>query len=369
MGVKKLFILDKPVRAGDAPSVIIGDLSGLTRPKINELMAYTWRIDLKGSKQCTCLRTLKVSLRFSDNNLFSVREIRPSKNEVEEKATLTFTLIPNVIQATLPVTDDKFTGRITPEGAEWVYKNIHLPEALSQSIIGGLIVEFYDRADGKRIKIGMRVEPDFGKKCITGWKSVPNQPVIECQTVMDHCSDIIPFNPIYGCPSPTAPNKERVQEYEWVVDEGILEKAPGIRAVALRTETLSILFKEIQRSLSEEQYRKIMRNIGKKTGANFINNLKDYLKRKPTLKEVSDYDSEAGLGRYIFHNAQELQKIEVKNSFIGYGYELQSKQPVCDWFVGYFEGILEQLNNQRFSVTEEECIAKGDPSCIFNVIT
>lgn len=364
-----MFLLDEPIRFGDAPSVILADLSGWARPRIDKPIAYKWRIDLKGSKQCTCLRELKVSLKFSDNSLVTTREIKPSRSEVEEKATLTFSIIPNFIQATLPVTDNKFIGRITPEGAEWIYKDIDLPEALSQSIIGGIVVEFFERADGKKVKIGMRVEPDFCKKSITGWKSVPNQPIIEYQNVMEHCSDIIPYNPIYGPSSYDSPDEERIQEYEWVIDEGILKKMPGIRNVALRAETLAILFKEIQKSLPEERYREVMRAIGKKTGENFIANLENRLKRKLTLKEVSDYDSAAGMGRYIFHDTQELHKIELKNSFIAYGYGMQSKQPVCDWFAGYFEGMLEMLNNQRFFVTEEECIARGDPFCTFNVST
>jgi len=62
-----------------------------------------------------------------------------------------------------------------------------------------------------------------------------------------------------------------------------------------------------------------------------------------------------GTGRVIVRDSFEAQQFG------------PSREPVCHFFKGYLEGALSQTFKKPLKVTEIECIAKGDKSCIFKV--
>jgi predicted hydrocarbon binding protein len=372
------FLIDDSIQVGKAPSLALDLLAGTRRPEIGKPTEYIWRVGYKGSTKYTYLKKLKVSLTFQPKPPFVIKEIIPSekevkKGEVQAALEFRFATLSSGFKAIFPLNIKEISTKITPEGAEWIFNDIQLPEDLYDCISGGIAVDFLEEADAKKFKIGMRIEPEFCRKGIfgMGYKFSPDQPRIEHLTVADHCKDVIPYDPKYGPSSYDSPDKERIHEYAWEIEEGILKrgilgKKSEIRIVGLRAKTLSILFKEIQKSLPEGRNREFMRATGREIGKSFVSDAEKCLGQKPSLKQWSDVDSIAGMGKFSFYDAQNLQTIEVKNSFIAYDGPL-SEKPVCDWLAGYFEGVLEKLSNERFVITEEKCIAEGASRCIFSV--
>ncbi len=347
----------------------LAELSGDTRPPVDNVIHYSWRVNLVGTKEYDRIEHLKISFCFSCDgqpaeNLVSIREIVPMR-ESEEKAKISLTILP-LVQVSLPVIDERVIGRICPEGAEWQYLNIELPNSLSICVMGAVAVAFQNVADSRKFRIGVHIEPSFcGKQYGLRVKRPQNQPRIASHMVSNICKDIIPYDPVLGRRSLDSPDTERILEYDWEIDEGILKKAPGIRNVALRAETLSLWLSELRENMKYEDYERGSRAAGKRIGKSFIDNIERTLNRKLTLEEWSDYDSAAGMGKFIFHGSPRPERIVVKNSFVAYN--RKSNTPVCEWLSAYFEGALEAIFKMSFSVLEKECIAKGDQNCVFYV--
>lgn len=360
-------LITRPIHSGDLPKVVLAELLGDESPEIEKPILYRWRVDLEGSRKFTHVRELKVVFKFTDKEV-SIREFAP-KREQEEKATLTISLIPNIASVSLPFAYDTVTGRQTAEGVEWFYYGISLPDKPVSTLSGLLVAEFQRATKGKKISVQMVIEPIFYGKKLFRSNSPARQPAIESTLVSDHTKDIRP----HDTDSPKLISDDKgMQYYEWEILEGILKKDPGIRNVALRTETFSLILSGLREKIHPEKYQEAMRSAGFKTGENFV---EDMASRGQELKpeEWSDYDSAAGMGRFSFcdkdgnitKDKDELQKIKVKNSFIAY--DRHSDEPVCDFFCGYFEGGLGKIYNEKFIVTEEECQAQGGDFCVFTV--
>ena len=359
-------LITSPIHKGETPKLTLGELSGKEFPEIETPILYSWRVDLEGSRTFAHVKELKVFFKFSDTEKVSIKEITPER-EREEKANLTLSLIPNFVSVSFPLNDKQVTGIKTPEGGDWTFFDIALPDKPILSLWGYLVVEFQRAAEGKRVSVRMQIEPDFYyKRRILKSERPQHKPVIEYLDVSANTKTIRPYDPKIGKPTLDNPDEERIREYDWKGAEGILKKKPGIRNVALRTETFSLLLSRLQEKIPPEEYSEVMRRAGFKIGENFVDDMmhKDI---KLTPNEWSDYDSAAGMGRYKFpKDKDEPQVIEVKNSFIAY--DRHSEKPVCDFFCGYFEGGLGKIYGKRFIVTEEKCIAQeGVHSCVFKM--
>jgi predicted hydrocarbon binding protein len=361
-------LITKPIHSGELPKIVLAELLGDESPEIEKPILYSWRINLEGSRKFAHVREVKVVFKFTDKEV-SIREFAP-KREQEERATLTINLIPNVASVSIPITDDKVTGRQTAEGVEWIFYDIPLPDRPVSTLSGLLVAEFQRATRGKKISVQMAIEPFFYGKKLFRSKSPTRQPAIESTLVSDHTKDIRPRD----TDSPKLiSDDEGIQDYKWERWEGILKKDPGIRNVALRTKTFSLLLSSLREKIPPEKYQKAMWSAGFKIGENFVEDMA-YRDRELTPEEWSNYDAAAGMGRFSFYDKDgditndkdELQKIEVKNSFIAYG--RHSNEPVCDFFCGYFEGGgLGKIYNEKFIVTEEECTAQGADFCVFKV--
>jgi len=60
-------------------------------------------------------------------------------------------------------------------------------------------------------------------------------------------------------------------------------------------------------------------------------------------------------------------RVLVTDNALVAGLERDKKKPVCHPLAGYIAGFFEQAFDSKTHVREVECMAKGDPACIFEV--
>ena len=347
-------------------------LSGEARPKINEINTYRWVLSVRGNNRYPHIEELRVDFSFVnqlDTAHIELIDYIP-RREKEEKANLTLSMVPQIITVSIPISLEKIRTEKSASKIEWIFKDINLSESeiMTKSFEGAVSARFYPKSVDKRVIIAMNVIPLFCKKKIPFRKKpCSSPPKIEANEVKEICTEIIPGDPDRGYADLGRPNNERILEYKYIIDQGILEKGMGkkaIRNVSLRAKTLAIFFKKLKNDLPADLYYKSTKAAGKEVGKNFVNDLEKVLGHVPTFLEWFDYDSSAGMGR--FDKTPEEDAIIVENSFTAY--EIESDKPVCSFLEGYFEGILPKiLEKANVIVTETNCIAKGDKKCVFKI--
>lgn len=353
-------------------NVELYQLSGEARPEINEIKTYRWALLIRGNNKYPRIEELRVDFSFVnqlDTAHVELIDYIP-RREKEEKAILTLQIVPQIISVSIPLSQEKIRTERSASKIEWIFNNVDLSESetMTKPFEGVVSARFYPESIDKRITIAMNVIPLFCKKKIPfGKVYCPSPPKIEAKEVKENCTEIIPGDPERGYASFNRPDNERILEYTYIIDQGILEKGTGkeaIRNVSLRAKTLAIFFNKLKNDLPEDSYYKSTKAAGKEVGENFIKDLEKVLSHKPTLTEWFDYDSSAGMGR--FEISDEKDVIVVENSFTAY--EIESDKPVCCFLEGYFEGILPKiLGKANIIVTETNCKAKGDKKCIFKI--
>lgn len=360
-------LIEKRIEDVDDLKLALSELLGEKFPEIGKSSTYSWKIDLKGNKKFTLL-DVKIKFEFSDKNIVTIRKIKPQSEE-EKKGTILFSPIPGYLSVSAPLKIQKIITEPIPGGAKYTFFGINLPDTPEVRLEGELEVEFLKGAEEKEISVQMLIAPSFYRLKYWKWKKEhpDRQPYISYDLVTKHTKAIKPYDGKLGKPSSAKPDEERIQEYNWETKKGVLIKQPGIRNVALRTETFALILSYLQNSIDLDKYREVMHNAGFKIGETFMNDIMDKTGKMFQLTEWRDYDSAAGMGRYEFKKDEEgkLRQIVIENSFIAY--DRSSNEPVCDFFCGYFEGGLKRIYGKSFFVKEEKCIAKNDLSCVFEV--
>ena len=345
-------------------------VSGEARPEINEINEYRWRLSVSGNNKYHHIKELRVDFSFVnhlDTTHVEISDYIPRK-ETKELAIMNVSLVPKTISVSVPINRDKIITEQSSSKIGWIFKDIDLSksETATETFEGVVTARFYPESIDKRIVVAMNVVPDFYEKNIfRRRKSCPSSPRIVDKEVKENCTQIIPGDPAIGIAGDARPDNERILKYTYIIDQGILEKGLGekaIRNVSLRAETLAIFFDVLKNGLVEESYYKLSKDAGKHVGTNFVKDLEKILGHRPTIKEWFEYDATAGMGRFEMND--EKNAIIVKNSFTAY--KIESDKPVCCFLEGYFEGILTEIfRKPNIIVTETHCIAKGDKECIF----
>lgn len=344
---------------------------GEARPKINEVNAYRWALEIRGSNKYHIIEELRVDFSFVNQIIFphiNLIDYIP-KRETTDITELTLSVPGGFISVKIPIREEKIKTEVTKSKIEWIFNDVDLSESETMTKVfeGVVIAEFFPQTIDTKINIEMNVIPIFSKrKILFGKEKLPSPPKIDASEVKMNCTEIIPGDPVRGIPDLNRPDNERIFVSRYIIDQGILEKGienAAVRNVSLRARTLSMLFEKLRTGLPENYY-KLIKDAGEEVGKNFIGELGKILGHMPTIEEWIDYDSSAGMGR--FKMSPEKDAVIVKNSFNAY--EIKSNKPACIFLEGYFKGILQEIfRKPKIIVTETSCIAKGDKECVFKI--
>lgn len=355
-------------------TVDLYQLSGDARPKVDEVKTYRWVLSIRGNSTYYHVEELRVEFSFInevDTSHIEIIDYIP-RREKENKATLELNVIPQIIKVDIPINSYNINTEYLRSKIVWIFGKINLSksENIAKVFEGVVTVRFHPESLGKKVAIAMNVIPIFYKKKISVIKNYcNNQPKINDRDVIDNCNTIIPGDSESGYADVNQPDEKRTLEYNYIIDQGILEKGSeekAIRNVALRARTLAIFFNTFKENLPEDLYRKLTRDAGKSAGMDFLKMSEKIIGYKPTfnewLNEWIKYDSTAGWGRFEITDKNDA--IFVENSFVAY--KIKSDIPICYFLEGYFEEILSKIFGRHdITVTETDCIAKGDKKCKF----
>ena len=148
--------------------------------------------------------------------------------------------------------------------------------------------------------------------------------------------------------------------------ELVFEDVPVIIA---RAEFMSTIYSELE-SLVGASASGVLKRIGKVYGEKFY----ELLMNGPEGNAIGDRQK---LFSYLCAETQAIGwgrisieefpgKIVVRSEeglATGRNYEGKSEQPVDSYFLGYFEGFFNKLDNIIYHCIESECVAMGDSCC------
>jgi len=89
---------------------------------------------------------------------------------------------------------------------------------------------------------------------------------------------------------------------------------------------------------------------------------------REALQFLSQWKSQENWGELTLHEInfeRKTGKIMVKKSFETRTLSKNHESAQCHFFNGFFRGFLTELFGKPMMVTEEKCVAKGDPQCEF----
>ena len=335
---------------------IYGDSS----PDIRKTHTYNWALKVEGNNKYSHVQEMSVEFSFNppNENFFQIMECIPTE-KTDKLADIR--LNAPILSVEIPIRKDKIKfEKISPVNVKWIFKDFSLLEngSFNKTFHGILTVKFTKESREREFKIWTRITPKFCEKKLYFRREYHlDSPKINYDEVMAASEKIIPFDP----------ENVEILGYKFIIDEGILKKG-HVRNVALRAETISYFFDYLRKNqdIGKEKCKQIIKEAGKITGQNFINEFENkILKHTPTIEEWVDYDSTAGMGRFKVDEYR--QYITVKNSFVAYKIKSED-EPVCHFLEGYFEGILPTLLKEKVSISEIDCIAKDDKVCKFEII-
>ncbi len=142
----------------------------------------------------------------------------------------------------------------------------------------------------------------------------------------------------------------------------------NIPVVFARAEFMNSIYSELEHLVGASASG-VLKSIGRAYGIKFFNFVKA---NQPQL-----LDDRENLFRYICAETQAIGwgqiSIEWQSDCIivnspkglaaGRNHEGKSQQPVDSYFLGYFEGLFNQMDDTEYHGTETECVAMGDSRC------
>jgi predicted hydrocarbon binding protein len=340
-------------------------------PTVGNTETYNWKLIVQGNKNWDHLRDMVISFSFVDedgnSNLAQIIGYEPLSKTITDGTVQVSTPQQIVTYSKSIEKKEKIISQEGENDVKWTFKEISLKEdpLFKYSIPGRVEAIFLRESYGKNIRISMDVASTFARKKLKGYytENCPNSPKIEYKKVVEECK-IITSN-FYGVAAQKT--GEEFLDYHFDKDTGILYKG-GIRNVSLRAESFAKLFYRIKET---EKGRQAIKAAGKDIGINFISKfsseiLMKNLSLEEKIKKWIDYDSSAGMGKFVLEGKTNLK---VYNSFNAVNFAHERK-PMCCFLEGYFEGILCQLYGGSISVKETNCAAMGGDGgnyCIFEI--
>ena len=153
-------------------------------------------------------------------------------------------------------------------------------------------------------------------------------------------------------------------------ERGSLTIGP-LRYLLLRPETLSEIQKGVEDRLgsSAPDY---LYTAGASWAIGAMRRLKSALAadNSELLQAVCRHASELGWGRFElnFWNKQDKKLVvRVDDSALAAAYG-QADRPICHLFAGAVGGMAEAVLSMPTSCTEQMCVARGDPACVFSAV-
>jgi len=162
----------------------------------------------------------------------------------------------------------------------------------------------------------------------------------------------------------------RLENLSYDLERGALMLGP-LRYLLLRPETLSEIQKGVEDRLgsSAPDY---LYTAGASWAMGVMRRLRSALAgdSHELLQAACRHASELGWGKFELAAWQVDEKklvVHVTGSPLAAAYG-QADQPVCHLFAGAVGGMAEAVLSMPTSCTEDMCIARGDPVCLFSAI-
>ena len=137
----------------------------------------------------------------------------------------------------------------------------------------------------------------------------------------------------------------------------------------LRFETFAEIWESLENVLSPTAQAVIKTSMGKFCGERSYHRMaREIRSKREALQFLSQWKSQENWGELAFHEIdfeRKMGKIIVKKSFEARTLSKNHESAKCHFFNGFFRGFLTELFNKPIMVTEEKCVAKGDPQCEF----
>jgi len=146
----------------------------------------------------------------------------------------------------------------------------------------------------------------------------------------------------------------------------LLEKNGGF---FLRFETFAEIWESLENLFSPTAQAVIKTSMGKLCGERSYHRIARKIgSKREALQYLSQWKSQENWGELSFHEInfeRKTGKIIVKKSFETRPLSTSYESSQCHFFNGFFRGFLTELFGKPIMVTEEKCVAKGDPQCEF----
>ena len=148
-----------------------------------------------------------------------------------------------------------------------------------------------------------------------------------------------------------------------------VEKAVSKNSVLIDKDGLSNLYDSVLR-IAGFGLGGILYTAGKKAAEKGSNLLRDNLgvEGEELIKAMALAFEAGNWGKMkVESTGEKTYKVTVTDNVLVWGLEKNKKKPVCYPLAGYIAGFFEQAFDTKAHVREVECIAKGDPACVFQV--
>lgn len=140
--------------------------------------------------------------------------------------------------------------------------------------------------------------------------------------------------------------------------------------ILARAEIMSNIYQELEKIVGESASA-VLKRMGKSYGEKFYdlisrdqaNLLKD---RNELYRYICAETQAIGWGKISMEDAGKVITISSRDGLVsGRNFLARGKisHPADPYFLGYFEGFLNKLDNSTYSGEEVECVAKGDKQC------
>lgn len=142
----------------------------------------------------------------------------------------------------------------------------------------------------------------------------------------------------------------------------------GVNSVINQRTTHAYYLKAIEKFMGPG-VKTILYNAGKRIGKlKFCEHVKQAKKKDSKLLEGAlDYLSRCGYGRFRVIHFGDSSGIEVFNSIGAAG--IKSEKQACYITAGILAGLFELITGKECFCAEDTCIAKGDSSCTFKIMS